>query len=133
MTNTDRVLLHGSAYKGPIPRLPEYSPSPRKVLGFAKYAVYANFFRRESSILTRAKRVTNRNNVVTEKRGGEGIFRGKVYLEPIPQGYFTLVLKVKIALQRLVVKWHFRRNPRTYSPFWLNFGNDQNMHNRPTG
>ena len=49
---------------------------PRKVPGFAKYAVDANLFRLESSILTRAKRATNRNNVATEKRGGRGEFSG---------------------------------------------------------
>ena len=38
----------------------------------AKYAVDANLFRLKSSILTRAQRATDRNNVVTEKRvGGE--------------------------------------------------------------
>ena len=49
---------------------------PRKVPGFAKYAVDANLFRLESSILTRAKRAANRNNVATEKRGGGGNFPG---------------------------------------------------------
>ena len=49
----------------------------RKVPGFAKYAIDANLFRLESSILTRAKLATNRNNVATENRGGGG-----VYLEP---------------------------------------------------
>ena len=34
----------------------------------AKYAVDANLFRVQSSILTRTKRATNRNNVTTEKR-----------------------------------------------------------------
>ena len=33
-----------------------------------KYAADANLFRLKSSILTRAKRATNRNNVATEKR-----------------------------------------------------------------
>ena len=61
-------------------RWPEYSP--RKVPDFAKYVVDANLFRLESSIRTGAKRVTNRNNVATEKRGG-GIFRWGVYLEPL--------------------------------------------------
>ena len=42
-------------------------------------------FRLESSILTRAKRATNQNNVATEKRGG-CIFRGGVYLEPKNSG-----------------------------------------------
>ena len=59
-----------------------YSPPPSwKVPGFAKYAVDASLFRLESSILTRVKRATNRNNVATEKRGEGAIFRGGVYLE----------------------------------------------------
>ena len=41
---------------------------PGKDSGFVKYAVNANLFRLESSILMRAKRATNRNNVATEKR-----------------------------------------------------------------
>ena len=41
--------------------------SPRKVPGFAKYAVDANLFLLESSILTRAKQAINRNNVATER------------------------------------------------------------------
>ena len=45
----------------------------------AKYAVDANLFRLESSILTRAQRATNRNNVATEKRGGiMGTIQGAV-------------------------------------------------------
>ena len=44
---------------------------PRKVPGFAKYAVDANLFRLESPILTRAKRATDRNNV-----GGEVSLQG---------------------------------------------------------
>ena len=42
-------------------------PPPTKP-GFAKYAVDANLFPLESSILTRVKRATNQNNVATEKR-----------------------------------------------------------------
>ena len=53
----------------PIRRWPEYSP--RKGPGFAKYAVDANLFRLESSILMRAKRATNRNNVGGEHSLGE--------------------------------------------------------------
>ena len=53
-------------------RWPEYSP--QEVPGFAKYAVDENLFRLESSILTRAKPATNRNNVATEKRRGGGEF-----------------------------------------------------------
>ena len=56
-------------------------PAPRKVPGSAKYAVDANLFRLEPSILLRAKRATNWNNVGTEKLGEGGIFREEVYLE----------------------------------------------------
>ena len=61
----------------------------------SKYAVDANLFRLESSILTRAKRATNQNNLEGEHSLGEytgversggnvpgGIFRGGVHLEP---------------------------------------------------
>ena len=51
--------------------------SPWKLPGFAKYAVDANLLRLESSIITGAKRATNRNNVATEKR--EGRFYGGEY------------------------------------------------------
>ena len=65
--------------------------------GFAKYAVDANLFPLESSILTRAKRATNRNNAAKNQknirffRGGTflggicrgGTFRGGDCLEPI--------------------------------------------------
>ena len=50
---------------------------PGKVPGFAKYAVDANLFRLESSILTQAKRATSRNNVATEKREGGNFPRGE--------------------------------------------------------
>ena len=59
--------------------IPPPENSHLRVPGFAKYAVDANLLRLESSILTRG---TNGNNVATEKRGGGGIFRGRVYLEP---------------------------------------------------
>ena len=41
---------------------------PGRLPGSAKYAVDTNLFQLESSILTRVKRATNRNNVATEKR-----------------------------------------------------------------
>ena len=69
---------------------------PRKGPGFAKYDVDTNLFRLESSILTRAKRATNWNNVATEKRGGGGIFRGGVYLEPDNQPMSSLPVISKI-------------------------------------
>ena len=50
---------------------PSSENSPRKVLGFAKYAVDTNLFRLVSSILTRAKWATNRNNVGGEHSLGE--------------------------------------------------------------
>ena len=47
------------------------------VSGFAKFAVVANLLKLESSILPRAKRATNWNNVAKEKRGeGGGEFSG---------------------------------------------------------
>ena len=52
----------------------------------SKYAVDANLFRLESSIKTRAKRATNRNNVGGNIPGWNdpgGIHRGEVYLELI--------------------------------------------------
>ena len=45
---------------------PRKIPSQRSLV--AKYALDANLFPLESSILTRSKRATNRNNVATEKR-----------------------------------------------------------------
>ena len=59
----------------------------------AKCALEANLFRLESSILTRAKRATNLNNVGGRDIPGNiigwnvpgGTFRGGVYLEPFGQ------------------------------------------------
>ena len=88
-----RKIPSGRFHPGCFP--PEHSSSTKP--GFAKYAVDANL-----SILTRAKRATNRNNVATNRnktfgffgeehflgeytgveRSMGGIFRGGVYLEP---------------------------------------------------
>ena len=61
-----RKIPPGRLYPGRLP--PEHSPPSKP--GFAKYAVDANLFQLESSILTRAKRATDRNNV-----GGELFLR----------------------------------------------------------
>ena len=64
-----RRIPPGRFHPGCFP--PENS-TPTKP-GFAKYAVDSNLFPLESSILTRAKRATNRNNAATdvERSGGE--------------------------------------------------------------
>ena len=84
-----------------ISRWPEYSPP--------EYAVDANLFRLESSMLTRAKRATNRNNIATENRVGWGIFRGGVYLEPISLplvfGSPLILVTTEIDVSRDLVKF----------------------------
>ena len=88
-----RKIPPGRFHPGCFP--PENS-TPMKP-GYAKYAVDANLLKLESSILTRAKRATNRNNAAKNQKnlrffgGGTflggiyrgGTFRGGVYLEPI--------------------------------------------------
>ena len=79
-------------------RWPEYSPrkvSPRMkpsddsvVWLYAKYAVDANLFRLESSILTRAKRATNRNTVGGECSKGNFPVESIPRTENIPQSTF---------------------------------------------
>ena len=75
---------------------------PPTQTGFVKYVVDANLFPLESSILTRAKRATNRNNAATNRknirlfRGGiypGGTFRGGVYLEPDELVWFYMAFK----------------------------------------
>ena len=60
---------------------PEHSPATKT--GFAKYAVHANLFPLESSILTRAKRASNRNNAAKNQKNIRffrgGTFHGRIY------------------------------------------------------
>ena len=70
-----RKIPPGRFHPGCFP--PEHSP-PTK-LGFAKYAADANLFLLESSILTRAKRATNRNNAATNRKN-ISFFRGRSFL-----------------------------------------------------
>ena len=70
-----------------------FPPPPRKVPGFAKYAVDAKLFRLESTILLRAKRATNRNNIATENVGG-GNFPEGVYLEPLNHCAYIYILHI---------------------------------------
>jgi len=52
--------------------------------GFAKYAVDANLFPLESSMLAQAKRATNRNNAATNRKKTFGFFGGNIRWGNIP-------------------------------------------------
>ena len=103
--NSQNKLKNGQEAYQSVTRI---FPPPGKFLpeGFRLceiFAVDANLFRLGFSILTRAQRAINRNNVATEKRGREGgISEGGVYLEPINHDPIVSPCLIRFFFVRLI-------------------------------